>query len=48
MTKDDRQPDDPGRDDAEREPPAKDAPTTLVEDGDSVSNPDDDTEDTKQ
>ena len=41
MPNDTPQPTDHDRDDAEREQPAEDAPTPLVEDGDSVSNPDD-------
>ena len=41
MTDDTRQPTDPDRDDAEREQPAEDAPSPLVEDGDSVGGPPD-------
>ena len=41
---DTRRPTDPDRDDAEGEQPAEDAPTPLVEDGDTVSTPNHDDE----
>lgn len=36
MTDDNRQPNEPDRDDSEREQPVEDAPSPLIEDGDSV------------